>query len=413
MNDVFEKMWSENKNHIYRALLSLTHDVDLADDCLQDTYLNARQGFSSYRGEGERAWLTAIAKNVFYQHSRRKSYGSEESLEAADERPDASLAIGSDGYLDLLLVRDAISQLNPILQKALIMKHYGGCDYQEIAHYLSCTPVTAKHRVWRAIQRLRSSLNNEEPYEQICPQLRGPKILDWLYGVLQPQESAGIDAHISVCPTCKRSLLEMKRLAGILDQAEENYRILTLIDLDERGCTTRYVWVKHINRKNTLKEYFGWHLREGWTLEYLAIQGEPVEIEFPELPNPPIPEEPGTRLFRGKLPNPVPPGQMTDAMFIVRTPEGSVDWGARPLGNGVWHYHHKHTPYPKYNALFVVTIRLPKGARLLEADPKPQKTTVRNGLTSMTWRVITEIVDSARPITAWQFEADLEYVLGL
>ena len=415
MKTSFDQIWDDNRDYLLRTLLALTRDVDLAEDCLQDTYLRASEGFAGYRGGSIKAWLTSIARNVFFTYARRKGFNSEESLDTVAELADDSTHLGSDDYLELLAVRGAVATLDPTLRKALLMKYYGGSDYGEIADYLSCTPATAKHRVWRAMQKLRNAIGAEADGVLGCSQLWGVRMLDWLHGALPERQSSSIESHVTMCPSCRASLAEMRKLVAILDKAEGDHRILTLIDLDEAGSTTRYVWVRRVNDSPDIERDWHWGLRPGWTLDYLALQGEPVKIRMQE----PVyreayadmgePDSTFTR-FEGDLPTPVPTGGVSDAMFVVHPPAGS-HWEAKLLPNGIWRYHHKHTPFPNMEGVFIVTIRLPKGARLLKADLEPRTRNARSGRTSLTWQIIT---DSAIPTPdqwGWQFEADLEYVL--
>ncbi len=97
-------------------------------------------------------------------------------------------------------------------------------------------------------------------------------------------------------------------------------------------------------------------------------------------------------------------------MFITR-PHAESDSEARSLGHGMWHCHLGHSPFPKRQAVFIVTVRLPSGARLLEADPLPHKSSARTGRTALTWRILTDIVDRWAGETGLQFEADLDYAL--
>ena len=410
MNDPFERMWESNRDHARRILLALTEDIDLTEDLLQDTYLRARAGMSGFRGGSEKAWLATIARNVFFSHARRKSFKSEESLDAVAELADDSSRVDSDDYLMLLSLREAMNGLDPAQREALIMRHYGDCDYAEIAEHLSCTPTTAKHRVWRAMQKLRGVVASREEGLVQCSELRGPKIIDWLYGALSQRESAAIESHITLCAPCRKNLSEIRRLSAILDKDQGNRRICTLIDLDERGCTTRYVWAKRLNEAEEPVRTFAWLLRPGWELGYLALQGQPVDWRISDAPK----RGPGTKRFEGTLPTPVSRGGMVDAMFIVRPLPllAGSEWEAQPLGNNVWHYHHKHSPFPNNQAVFIVTIRLPSTAKLVSVDPKPRKISTRTGRISLTWRVITRVVGEREEID-WQFEADVDYALGV
>jgi hypothetical protein len=286
------------------------------------------------------------------------------------------------------------------------MKHYGGYDYDEIAAYLSCAPTVARQRVWRAMQKVRAAIGAVEEIGAHCAELRGARVLDWLYGALTPQQAARIESHTALCASCRKSLTEIRKLSSVLDRSEEDHRILTLIDLDEQGRTTRYVWVRRINDGKDVMRSFVWHKRPGWGIECLALQGEPVELRWSE-----VQTQAGFERFEGDLPTPVPPGEMADAMFVACPPAGS-HWEAQRTGNGVWHYHHKHSPFPRHEGLFVVTIRLPKGAKLLNADPKPHRLTTRTDRISLTWKVMTEALQTDPDADLqWQFEAHLDYSL--
>ena len=402
--DGFEAIWKTNQEYVRRILLALTRDVDLAEDCLQDTYINARAGFAGYRGDGEKAWLGTIARNVYYGYARRKYFSSEQSLETADEQAHDSPGVDSDDRLALLTISDAMSGIDPILRKALIMKHYGGYEYEEIAQSLSCSPAMAKHRVWRAMQKLRIALGAADQSKLPCSKLRGPLILDWLYGALSSKQSESIESHVALCASCRKALKQVRQLSRVLDKAEDNYRILTLIDLDEQGGTTRYVWVKHVNHRTETMRTWRWNGVDGWDIVYLALQGEPVEVRWPEVEAPE-----GFRKFEGDLQTPVPPGEIVDAMFAACPPRGQR-WDAREA-DGIWHYHHRHSPFPRREGLFIITMRLPLGARLVNADPAPDKTSQRTDRVSLTWRIITEVIPPKLQETKSQFEAQLQYKL--
>ncbi|MEN6357181.1 MAG: sigma-70 family RNA polymerase sigma factor [Armatimonadota bacterium] len=406
MSEEFEQVWESHCSHVRLVLLSIACDVDIVEDCLQETYLKARAGFSSYRGEGLHSWLATIARNVYYSYARRKYFNSEESLDKIDNYPSTEIGVGSDDYLSLLVIREAISTLQPELRQALIMKHYGGCDYRDIGNYLSCTPNIAKHRVWRAMCKVRDMIGWDKTYAVECNELSGLKVLDWLYNSLPAHEMEEIKSHIKFCPSCRKVLSEFRRLSRLLDTIEGDYRILTLVELDEHGHTTRYAWVKHINEHHDPLYTWRWLMWNDWSVEYLALQSEPAQIHWLAKPAPA-----GLRRLEGDLPNPVPMGGMVEAMYVACPPFGS-HWNAHKRDDGSWHYHHKHSPFPKSQGLLVVTLRLPKGAKLIGVNPSPQKHTTSGGRTSLTWRAMLEPIELINgDDSRWQFEVHLDYRL--
>ncbi len=171
-----DNMWESHREYLRRMLIGLSKDIDLADDLLQDTYLRACHGISGYRGGDARAWLAAIAKNVFYSHARRRYVRSETPLdcdiELVDDRcPD---------HLTLIEIRRALSELTQTLRTTLVMKHYAGYTYEEIAARLGCPTGTAKRRVSVALKKLRQALGaGTEEYAQMkCADLTDRRLLD-------------------------------------------------------------------------------------------------------------------------------------------------------------------------------------------------------------------------------------------
>lgn len=159
-----ERIWNPHRGFLRRLLIGMTRDIDLAEDLLQDTYVRARTGFSGYHGGDPRAWLSAIARSAFLTHVRRMSY-SRERYELTDEQPDRGIAPGSVDHLDALSIRQAVAGLEPRLRTALILKHYAGLKYEEIAAETECAVGTAKWRVNQAVGQLRSALG-------IAPRIR-------------------------------------------------------------------------------------------------------------------------------------------------------------------------------------------------------------------------------------------------
>jgi len=148
-----EHIWEEHEAAVRRWLSRLSDNADTAEDLAQETYLRARAGFGRYRGGDARAWLCAIARNVFLTHSaRRKRH--EQLLE---RRHAAGRGIGDDLLLSLE-VRRAVSELAPPLRAAVVMRYYRELSYREVAASLGCPLGTAKWRVHQAVAKLQEAL---------------------------------------------------------------------------------------------------------------------------------------------------------------------------------------------------------------------------------------------------------------
>ena len=64
-DDRIEGFYREHAPSVYAFLVSLCRDRAWAEDLMQDTFVKATLAMAGYRGGSPRAWLFAIARNVF------------------------------------------------------------------------------------------------------------------------------------------------------------------------------------------------------------------------------------------------------------------------------------------------------------------------------------------------------------
>ena len=62
-------------------------------------------------------------------------------------------------------VREAVRQLPPKQQAAVLLRHLQGLDYIEIAQVLDCSQDSARANVYQGLRRLRHELADVHPWE--------------------------------------------------------------------------------------------------------------------------------------------------------------------------------------------------------------------------------------------------------
>jgi RNA polymerase sigma-70 factor, ECF subfamily len=144
--------------------ISLSGDVQKADDLVQETLLKAWQGIDGFEeGTNLKAWLFTILRNTFFSECRKlKDQGR-----AADGEKAAELAEPprQQGHIDLQDLLKALAKLPPDQREALILVGLEGLSYQETACICGCEVGTVKSRVNRARKRLMNMLNITSPNE--------------------------------------------------------------------------------------------------------------------------------------------------------------------------------------------------------------------------------------------------------
>lgn len=395
-----DDIWSLHRDYLRRILIGMTRDIDLADDLLQETYLRARTKYHTYRGGDICAWLATIARRIAITHQRRYLHRHDILLEEGCVGSDAWP--GSIGHLTSISLHDTITSLSPSMRSALLLRHYGGLSYAEIAEELSCTETTARQQVWRAMCKLRDALAvfSKEVPTMKCSDLAGHKLLDYLYQAITPGKRSIIDKHLTECSSCRDNVHDMMEVIRALDANNHDYLVTEIVELDKFGIPRMYNWARITNDTDQIMETSWWMIMKDIIVEYAAFQNGEVRLE--------ITGESDTQFkYEAKLPKSAAPGEQIDTLLVIRNE--SNDYLAKRLDDKRWRYSFGTTPNSDKAWIMVAAIRLPDGASLVSADPKPLQIKA-TGTTTLIWRSLLEKVyqmpDGTLP---WQFDCTVEY----
>lgn len=132
------------------------HDVMLAEDAVQDSFLKAYQKWHTFRGEcSKKTWLMRIAVNTCRDYRRRAW------MWWNDRRVDVEQLILPGGTpvdsADDTVIR-AVMALPPREKEAVLLKYYQQMKLGEIAQALDIPEGTVTSRLNRARDRLRRQL---------------------------------------------------------------------------------------------------------------------------------------------------------------------------------------------------------------------------------------------------------------
>ena len=137
--------------------ISLSGNIDRADDLVQETLLRALAHIDSFEpGTNMPAWLFTILRNLFRSEYRKRR------REVAD--PDGAIATrlatapAQNGHMDLRDLHEALQLLPNDQREALILIGASGLSYEEAAEICGCAIGTMKSRVNRARNRLAEVL---------------------------------------------------------------------------------------------------------------------------------------------------------------------------------------------------------------------------------------------------------------
>jgi RNA polymerase sigma-70 factor (ECF subfamily) len=144
--------------HLRAFARSLTGgDVQLADDIVQDTIVNALQAQHQFTpGTNLKAWLFTILRNRFRSVIARKHVTAEvpdDDLERHSWAP-----AEQESRIEIAAFKRAFRVLSPAHREVLVLVAVHGLPYEQVAEICGCEVGTVKSRVNRARAMLKKML---------------------------------------------------------------------------------------------------------------------------------------------------------------------------------------------------------------------------------------------------------------
>jgi RNA polymerase sigma-70 factor (ECF subfamily) len=161
---VFETLAMPLLNPLYNFARWLTRNPEEAEDLVQETYLKAWQGFSSFQlGTNFRAWMYRILRNIFLTSRTSSKASMTVPLESYEDGPELAFITETPESLVLELsnrelVRSAIEELPVHFREILLLCEMEEMSYREISEMLSIPIGTVMSRLARARSAIYSGL---------------------------------------------------------------------------------------------------------------------------------------------------------------------------------------------------------------------------------------------------------------
>jgi RNA polymerase sigma-70 factor, ECF subfamily len=157
----FERLYREHVGRVYGLCLRMTRDAAMAEDCTQETFINAWKALPRFEVRSSLAtWLHRIAVNVALAKRRKTAAVVESCVEDAEDE-----VIESDWTLETPLevneIEAAIERLPDGARDVLVLHAIYGYSHIEAAQMLGVAEGTCKAQLHRARSLLREKLGVE------------------------------------------------------------------------------------------------------------------------------------------------------------------------------------------------------------------------------------------------------------
>ena len=172
----FEVLLERYQAKVYGYIFSVVKDKETADDIFQDTFYKVVVTINSdqYKDENKFVhWVMRIAHNLIVDHFRRNN-----KMPLVPNRPESdvldNLKFPDDNAEHVIIkkqtgqnIRKLVKMLPPEQRRVVILRHYGKCDFKDIAARTGVSINTSLGRMRYAIINLRRLAKENNMYIEL------------------------------------------------------------------------------------------------------------------------------------------------------------------------------------------------------------------------------------------------------
>jgi len=160
-----EKLINRHKNKVYTYIVLVVKNQQLAEDIFQDTFIKVIRSLidGKYKDNGRFvSWVIRIAHNLIIDHFRKEKQINTLSNDDYEADIFNSKKLSDQNIEDVMIkeqitndVRQLIDELPEEQKQVILLRHYGGMSFKEIADQTDVSINTALGRMRYALINLR------------------------------------------------------------------------------------------------------------------------------------------------------------------------------------------------------------------------------------------------------------------
>jgi len=165
-----EVLINRHKNRVYTYIILIVKNQELAEDIFQDTFIKVIKSLQTGRYQDKgifHSWVVRIAHNLIIDHFRK-----EKNFKTTSEDSDSNIfntsKFAESNVEDQMIqtqiehdIRALIDELPDDQKEVILLRHYGGLSFKEIADQTNVSINTALGRMRYALINLRKYIEQK------------------------------------------------------------------------------------------------------------------------------------------------------------------------------------------------------------------------------------------------------------
>jgi len=166
-----ESLINRHRSKVYTYILLTIKNQQLAEDLFQETFIKVIQSLrgGKYRDNGRfLSWVIRIAHNLIIDHFRKEKQMNSVSNDDTEVDLFNSKKLSDDNIEELIIssqikteIRILINKLPDDQREVVLLRHYGGLSFKEIADQTDVSINTALGRMRYALINLRKLIEEK------------------------------------------------------------------------------------------------------------------------------------------------------------------------------------------------------------------------------------------------------------
>ena len=159
-----DQIYQQYAQRVYKFLMSLTGDEDVAEEVLQETFYQAIKNIHKYDGSCKiTTWLCAIAKNQLLIYRRKHPITEEYDVEHHNDLQQTPST--EDQVMQYIQKADLLKRIHSFdepFREILYLRIFGVLSFREIGEIFGKTENWARVTFYRSKEKLRKGIEKDE-----------------------------------------------------------------------------------------------------------------------------------------------------------------------------------------------------------------------------------------------------------
>ena len=159
-----DQIYQQYAQRVYKFLMSLTGDEDVAEEVLQETFYQAIKNIHKYDGSCKiTTWLCAIAKNQLLIYRRKHPITEEYDVEHHNDLQQTPST--EDQVMQYIQKADLLKRIHSFdepFREILYLRIFGELSFREIGEIFGKTENWARVTFYRSKEKLRKGIEKDE-----------------------------------------------------------------------------------------------------------------------------------------------------------------------------------------------------------------------------------------------------------